>query len=672
MNPAVVAPTITTQPANQTVTVGQTAIFSVVASGTAPLSYQWQKNGANIGGATSASYTTPATTSTDNGSTFKVVVSNSAGSMTSNPATLTVTADTTPPTVSITSPTSGATVSGTITVTATASDNVAVASVQLQVDGANVGAADTTSPYTFSLDTTTLSNGSHNLTAVAIDTSSNQATSAAVAITVSNQVSSGTEPAYANNGSGCPINTVPGGPTDSVTSYTCPLPNPTGAGNLLVIWVRYVNNNTPTVTIGDNAGNTYTEATSCTDAANGNTVSRLYYAQNVKAGANLVTVTFSAFSSYVQMQPYEFYNVATTSALDQAVCQVSSGTSISTGSLPDLSASGDLVVQFGFADNGVVIGSCAVGAQSNISWKMRAALIAGPEPMCFQYGVYGATASFSPTMTFNKSVSYISLAAAFKAAAAGTSPPASGIRVAYVQHDDGGTTIGTSLSLELPVSGNLIAEVFTSGCGSNTLASCNYGNSLSDGTSTWTLVSGSTYMSSTGSSQEATGQIWYAQGVTPGVYPLALSIHPQTGTSGEFPMSWIMYDIVGASANPLDLSFGGAGNGLASVSVNSTTSAPIVTFTVTPSGQNEVIVATVGTEWDTYTGLTSPTGAQFLSAHYLGETNYSWCDLNGGWGLFYNGSSTAAETWTWAHDSSQQAGAGRGLALGVAFKPANQ
>ena len=90
VNAAAVAPTITTQPSNQTVTAGQTATFTVVASGTAPLSYQWQKNGANISGATSASYTTPATTTSDSGSTFKVVVTNSAGSATSNAATLTV------------------------------------------------------------------------------------------------------------------------------------------------------------------------------------------------------------------------------------------------------------------------------------------------------------------------------------------------------------------------------------------------------------------------------------------------------------------------------------------------------------------------------------------------------------------------------------------------------
>ncbi len=84
------APAITTQPASQSVTAPATATFSVVASGTAPLSYQWQMNNSNIAGATSASYTTPATTSADDGETFDVVVSNSAGSATSNTATLSV------------------------------------------------------------------------------------------------------------------------------------------------------------------------------------------------------------------------------------------------------------------------------------------------------------------------------------------------------------------------------------------------------------------------------------------------------------------------------------------------------------------------------------------------------------------------------------------------------
>jgi len=84
------APAISQQPSNVTVTVGQTATFTVVATGSATLSYQWQKATTPIAGATSASYTTAPTTGSDNGSQFTVVVSNSAGSVTSSAAKLTV------------------------------------------------------------------------------------------------------------------------------------------------------------------------------------------------------------------------------------------------------------------------------------------------------------------------------------------------------------------------------------------------------------------------------------------------------------------------------------------------------------------------------------------------------------------------------------------------------
>src|SRR5437660_5091466 len=80
---------------NQTVNVGQAAVFTVGASGTGPLSYQWQKNTgtgwAAITGATGASYTTPVTVAGDSGSSYRVVVSNSVGpAATSGAATLTV------------------------------------------------------------------------------------------------------------------------------------------------------------------------------------------------------------------------------------------------------------------------------------------------------------------------------------------------------------------------------------------------------------------------------------------------------------------------------------------------------------------------------------------------------------------------------------------------------
>ncbi|HEY6189766.1 MAG TPA: PQQ-dependent sugar dehydrogenase [Pyrinomonadaceae bacterium] len=87
-------PVITAHPSNQVVAVGETATFSVTATSNHPLSYQWQKNGVNIGGATSPTYTTPPTTAADNGAQFRCIVSNAFGSVTSNSATLTVAANT--------------------------------------------------------------------------------------------------------------------------------------------------------------------------------------------------------------------------------------------------------------------------------------------------------------------------------------------------------------------------------------------------------------------------------------------------------------------------------------------------------------------------------------------------------------------------------------------------
>ncbi|MDZ7652731.1 MAG: hypothetical protein U5L03_09380 [Burkholderiaceae bacterium] len=88
--PAAVAPTITTPPAAVAVNEGAPAAFSVVAGGTAPLSYQWLRGGATISGATSASYTLAAATAGDDGAAFSVRVSNSVGSVASAAALLAV------------------------------------------------------------------------------------------------------------------------------------------------------------------------------------------------------------------------------------------------------------------------------------------------------------------------------------------------------------------------------------------------------------------------------------------------------------------------------------------------------------------------------------------------------------------------------------------------------
>jgi hypothetical protein len=86
---ACVAPSITTHPVSATKLVGESVTFSVTATGTAPLSYQWRKNGSSISGATGSSYTIASVTMGDAGS-YDVVVTNGCGSATSNAAVLTV------------------------------------------------------------------------------------------------------------------------------------------------------------------------------------------------------------------------------------------------------------------------------------------------------------------------------------------------------------------------------------------------------------------------------------------------------------------------------------------------------------------------------------------------------------------------------------------------------
>jgi|GEM_PF-1085678 len=179
VNPAAVAPTITTPPANQTVTAGQTATFTVVAAGTAPLGYQWQKNGANIAGAASASYTTPATTTTDSGSTFDVVVTNAAGTVTSSAATLTVNPAAVAPTITM------APVNQTVTAGQAATFTVVAAgtaplSYQWQKNGANIAGAVSAS-YTTPATATTDSGSTFD---VVVTNAAGTATSSAATLTV--------------------------------------------------------------------------------------------------------------------------------------------------------------------------------------------------------------------------------------------------------------------------------------------------------------------------------------------------------------------------------------------------------------------------------------------------------------------------------------------------------
>ena len=174
---AATAPTITTQPASQTVTAGSSVTFSVVASGTSPFTYQWKFNGTAISGATSTSYTIASAQSANAGS-YTVTVTNTAGSATSNAATLTVNAVATAPTIT-TQPASQTVTAGSSVTFSVAASGTSPLTYQWKFNGTAISGA-TNASYTIA-STQSSDAGSNTVT---VTNSAGSATSNAATLTV--------------------------------------------------------------------------------------------------------------------------------------------------------------------------------------------------------------------------------------------------------------------------------------------------------------------------------------------------------------------------------------------------------------------------------------------------------------------------------------------------------
>lgn len=191
--PAPSAPSVTISSPLAGATISGTTTVTANASDTQSVSgVQFKLDGVNLGVAdmTSPYSTTWNTTTASNGQhTLTAVATNNSGlSATSTTVAVLVNnvAAPTAPTVSLSAPNANATVFGSVAINASASDASAVANVQFKLDGVNLGAADTTSPYGVTWDTKSTSNGQHTLTAVATNTSNLTTTSTTIVVIVDN------------------------------------------------------------------------------------------------------------------------------------------------------------------------------------------------------------------------------------------------------------------------------------------------------------------------------------------------------------------------------------------------------------------------------------------------------------------------------------------------------
>jgi hypothetical protein len=182
-----------TAPAPGATVSGSSVAMSASASAVTGLTIarvQFKVDGVAVGAPVTASPYNLVLDSTKltNGSHSLVAVATDSANNTATSVAVSITVSNNVTTVVITAPLPGATVSGNMAVTATATPGtgLTIVSVQFQVDSINQGAPVTASPYSIVLDTTTLANGPHTVSAVAKDSSSNTATSSLVGITVSN------------------------------------------------------------------------------------------------------------------------------------------------------------------------------------------------------------------------------------------------------------------------------------------------------------------------------------------------------------------------------------------------------------------------------------------------------------------------------------------------------
>jgi hypothetical protein len=190
-NPDVTPPAVSlTAPANNSAVSGSVAVSATASDNVGVTGVTFFLDGATLlGDDITSPYSVPwGTTAAANGTHTLTAVARDAAGNTTTSATVTVTVDNSSPAVSVSAPANNATVSGSLVVTADAADNVGVVGVQFKLDGANLGAEDTTTPYSVNWATTGVANGSHTLTAIARDAAGNTTTSSIITITVNNPV----------------------------------------------------------------------------------------------------------------------------------------------------------------------------------------------------------------------------------------------------------------------------------------------------------------------------------------------------------------------------------------------------------------------------------------------------------------------------------------------------
>jgi hypothetical protein len=435
--------------------------------------------------------------------------------------------------------------------------------------------------------------------------------------------------------------------TENGNGFKYHLPNPTLANNLLICGVSW--DTAATATITDNIGtNTWVSGPTSND---GTRRVALRYVLGVAAGTQDLTLTLSASAANVHFRCSEFYNVATSSAVDGTATSASNifGPTIAAGSITT-TTDNDLIYHYGIDDTALCcnnhVTGFVVGSGFNLLPSDRHL---GHFAQYFAWGGHGA---INPTMTVNQSSNdaFGSAAIAFKQASAGTAP-GSGIRIVREYH----TSIdATAYVVQWPCSGNLTVAV-----GGENAADHSWTSVTDSDSNTFTKITNPSPASSY-------PQMFYASSMTcssPNTRTMTLN-----SAAGGATLVPVIYDIAGAAASPLGVV---AGVNYATQSAAGGSSCPGAAGSDTDHAPDITPTAAPGLAIAALNNGTGPTcammGSGYVhdSAWYTGESDESTLmdSANGFAHVYYSSTSALDFGWHWAN-----ATATNGYALAVTFK----
>jgi len=436
-------------------------------------------------------------------------------------------------------------------------------------------------------------------------------------------------------------------------NYKIPLPNSVLAGDALVLAITYPHGNL--VTITDTLGQAWPQASIVEDAGAGGYTTAIYVRCGSAAGSETVTVGFSSSGLPFEYTVSEFNNVAASNCVDGSVgganLSPSSAGLINPGSFTPLTnnnAEGGHVIWSYTAISGAAGGNPTAWnpasgftlLDGDIAWINDQGF-----PHASQWSIQTQQASVTPSITSTGDTvdTFNSASVSLLLASAGGAAP-SGLHINKIIHQSWvALSSGATLRLQLPTTGNLRVLTFPAGQSNIHITSITDSDN-----SAWTL--------------EQTGgdsaQIWYAAN-RPANAGLTVSIH----TSGTSPTnSTRFYDVEGAAASPFDVAAG----------TDATPCSSATTIddqpTITPTGANELVIATMGIGDGPGLGVASgaPSGAVWDLPTYSGETDNDLMENADAQAHLY-GAAASVEHWNWTITSN---GDNSCASEAVAFKPA--